>query len=580
MTSVFISYRRDDSGVAARLLYTELVARHGAGAVFMDLDDIGYGDDFAAVIDRELERAKVVVVVIGPNWHRILDERLRGDDWVRHEVQQALRLRGTGQVRIVPVLLDGTAWPGAALPAELAELQRLSAVKCRNASLKTDLAEVLQAVQGYSFEADRDRLGDDVTIHRRTPALALAAGVCVFLAAWLSLFDVLTLDTRLTALTVGWASAAPPPVDTAVLLAIDEKTVAAVGRPFDRTWRREHARVVAQAASAGAATLAFDVVMAEASPDDAALAQAATAAKARTPAAMPVIVGVQAQRSGAPAIAPTLAPALGFGLACAGERLGSVALMPLAVQPENDASKTPWPSLALAAFSGGGALQPLDAAARQARQVEVAVQQRARRVGYFADEQVRTPQAECSAVAAGDVVASQWVPSAAARVAVPRVPYEAVLAGDAAALRALAGRVVVVGVTLKGEDQFAVAGSAGAIAFGSELIVAQVQGLASGRAVRPLGGVALWLLMTALAFAGARLAITLRSRTPLQRRVAWAGAALLVVVASLAWFRSELQVVPLHHAVGALALGGLAARWLARRGKAKPAALGEANLAT
>ena len=44
---VFISYRRDDSIIHARLIRNELAKRFGEGDVFMDIDDIDYGDDFA-----------------------------------------------------------------------------------------------------------------------------------------------------------------------------------------------------------------------------------------------------------------------------------------------------------------------------------------------------------------------------------------------------------------------------------------------------------------------------------------------------------------------------------------------------
>jgi hypothetical protein len=45
---VFISYRRDDSIVHARLIHNELAARFGTDDVFMDIDDIEAGDDFVA----------------------------------------------------------------------------------------------------------------------------------------------------------------------------------------------------------------------------------------------------------------------------------------------------------------------------------------------------------------------------------------------------------------------------------------------------------------------------------------------------------------------------------------------------
>ena len=54
--------------------------------VFRDVDEIDYGDDFAAVIDEALLAADVVLVVIGPRWSELLQARLSGVDWVRHEV--------------------------------------------------------------------------------------------------------------------------------------------------------------------------------------------------------------------------------------------------------------------------------------------------------------------------------------------------------------------------------------------------------------------------------------------------------------------------------------------------------------
>src|SRR4030095_11379910 len=90
---VFISYRRDDSMVTAALLYRELASRPEFADAFMDIDEIGHGGDFIAAIDKALHDAAVVVVVIGPRWAEMLQARLRGDDWVRHEVATALRSR-------------------------------------------------------------------------------------------------------------------------------------------------------------------------------------------------------------------------------------------------------------------------------------------------------------------------------------------------------------------------------------------------------------------------------------------------------------------------------------------------------
>jgi len=109
---VFISYRRDDSMVTAALVYKELVGRAEFADAFMDIDDIGYGDDFVTAIDTALHQADVVLVVIGPRWLELLTARVRGDDWVRHEVATALRMREPGAarqrpLRVLPVLVGG-----------------------------------------------------------------------------------------------------------------------------------------------------------------------------------------------------------------------------------------------------------------------------------------------------------------------------------------------------------------------------------------------------------------------------------------------------------------------------------------
>jgi len=53
---IFISYRRDDSASAARRVHDHVVAEYGRHRVFMDVDDIGYGDDFVRAIDAEMGR--------------------------------------------------------------------------------------------------------------------------------------------------------------------------------------------------------------------------------------------------------------------------------------------------------------------------------------------------------------------------------------------------------------------------------------------------------------------------------------------------------------------------------------------
>jgi TIR domain len=117
---IAISYRRQDSSPVAGRLYDRLQAEFGKGSVFMDFDSIPYGVDFREHIKQTLQRAKVIVAIIGPEWmggkdpaNRRIDDPT---DFVRLEVASALE----GGIPIIPVLVNNTPMPEAKnLPPEL-----------------------------------------------------------------------------------------------------------------------------------------------------------------------------------------------------------------------------------------------------------------------------------------------------------------------------------------------------------------------------------------------------------------------------------------------------------------------------
>lgn len=559
--NIFISYRRDDSIVTARLLHNELVARFGADAVFMDLGDIGYGDDFVQAIDSQLERADVVLVVIGPRWAQIVEQRLRGDDWVRHEVAQALRRRAAGKTRVITVLLDGAVWPGPPLPPDMAELQRLSAVALSEKSLLRDLTTLIEAVRGQRFEDEVDELGRG----RRARWAALAVGLGVFIAGWVALLDFFGLDTRVASLTMRLADlggAAPPWGGDVVLVAIDERSEAALGRPFGPDWRADHARLVDQAVRAGARTLAFDMTIAEPGPAEA--DRALQDAVARALAAMPVVFGVQQGSADAPQLLPGLTAAgAGWGIACAGQRLGLARALPLAMQRDDGGARVP--GLALAAYSGGGAIEDWNPT-RQWVQVRVEPLGRSVQQTYFDAEQIAHVQPGCGVIPPGAWVASQlFDPATLPPLTGPpqRLAYESLLRGDPATLRALRGRVVLVGVLLRGEDELSLPG--GRTRWGAELVALQIDGLLRQDAIRSAGAFLQGLLSVGLGLAGAAVAIALR-----RRHTAWTLGALLLLagataLAVMAWYRLERQLVSLPYGWAALALGAVAARFTLQR---------------
>ena len=130
MSGIFISYRREDSAESAHALYRELAARFGADNVFIDVETIGPGDDFAATIEEKVGFCDALVAVIGKKWltsagadgrPRLADPR----DWVRLEIAAAL----SRDIKVFPVLVDGARLPDAReLPVALAGLSQAQAL--------------------------------------------------------------------------------------------------------------------------------------------------------------------------------------------------------------------------------------------------------------------------------------------------------------------------------------------------------------------------------------------------------------------------------------------------------------------
>ncbi len=110
--SIFISYRRADTSGHAGRLYDRLSQWFDDGVVFYDRGGIDSGDDFPLRLQVAVDTAKVVLVLIGPDWQSEINKRARqpGVDYVRLEVELALKRLAAGDpLKVVPVQLGGAA---------------------------------------------------------------------------------------------------------------------------------------------------------------------------------------------------------------------------------------------------------------------------------------------------------------------------------------------------------------------------------------------------------------------------------------------------------------------------------------
>src|SRR5438045_4143272 len=184
---IAISYRREDStGITGRV-YDRLQAEFGKPNVFMDFDSIPYGVDFRDHIAKTLDRAKVVVVMIGPDWagHKSKKVRRIDDpgDFVRIEVACALQ-RG---IPIIPVLVNKAKMPTAeALPKDIAELAFRNGLILDSGidfHHHTDrLISGIRTTAGMSDKKSPKPLADPAVVRRRKRIFAVASG-CILAAA-------------------------------------------------------------------------------------------------------------------------------------------------------------------------------------------------------------------------------------------------------------------------------------------------------------------------------------------------------------------------------------------------------------
>jgi hypothetical protein len=166
VSNVFVSYRREDSAPYAGRICDRLEAAFGAERVFMDVDDIAPGADFAETIEKRIGACQTLVAVIGPRWLEMLRVRGGEQDFVENEIATAL-LRG---VAVIPALVGGAAMPSERdLPVKLAGLARRQAVTIRDDHFDRDAGDLVRGIRRRPSERST----------RKLLSVLIAAGVLI-----------------------------------------------------------------------------------------------------------------------------------------------------------------------------------------------------------------------------------------------------------------------------------------------------------------------------------------------------------------------------------------------------------------
>ncbi len=152
---IFFNFRRTDAGWLAEHLADKLKTAFGKDRVYLDVRSIEAGEDFTEEIRSHLERATVLIVLVGKQWLFVHDKfgrrRLdRHDDWVRREIRTAIARKGC---KVIPVLLDDAQLPNEteALPRDIAPLLRLQRISISLATSEHDIDRLLDEIEKSGF---------------------------------------------------------------------------------------------------------------------------------------------------------------------------------------------------------------------------------------------------------------------------------------------------------------------------------------------------------------------------------------------------------------------------------------------
>lgn len=142
---VFISYRRSEAAAYAGRLYDRLAARFGKEQVFIDTENVGWGEDFVEAITSAAESCAVMIALVSPRWSRGAGGQEEVDDYVRLEVATALGRK----IRVIPILIQGASMPAPKeLPEDLSPLARRNALALSDTRWERDVEDLMKSLEG------------------------------------------------------------------------------------------------------------------------------------------------------------------------------------------------------------------------------------------------------------------------------------------------------------------------------------------------------------------------------------------------------------------------------------------------
>lgn len=146
---IFLSYRKSENAIEARLLKFELEKHFGEENVFLDSMDIQPGDSWSEKLTSTLRSTQVMIVIIGSNWLGSQDHwsgmrRIDNpDDFVRREISFSI----ANEIPLIPILIDDAKIPRAEfLPEEIKKLTYYQFIRIRTDNFSEDATHLAHQI--------------------------------------------------------------------------------------------------------------------------------------------------------------------------------------------------------------------------------------------------------------------------------------------------------------------------------------------------------------------------------------------------------------------------------------------------
>lgn len=141
MWRIYMSYRREDCGVAAGRLFRNLLSQGKPLEILTDVGVLPPGVDYTGALQTLVSSCDLVLAVIGKGWAS--REMFQEGDFIRIEIGTALR-RG---IPVLPVLVDGAVFSAAdRLPAGLSAVFDVNSVQLKDAGDREAAALLLETI--------------------------------------------------------------------------------------------------------------------------------------------------------------------------------------------------------------------------------------------------------------------------------------------------------------------------------------------------------------------------------------------------------------------------------------------------